>query len=457
MNAPAFGPSRTNSCLAGKGRGRQCLVSRPIAWGWVWIGFIGAGLAQAPTGPTQNPPALARLAPDTGRLPAERRYLPASINEPLMSMTIQVVQEAPGNCIYRSRHFEFKSPVKLGTGAMKEVCRAFESTHELVSKLPWGILPWPEGGPYFRAELYRTRADYLATGAPQWSAAIYSLRDRIFRIPFEQVGITSRGTDYYLGGKINNDTITHEVTHQMMHEYLRFMPLWMVEGAAEYTCNLPYTSGRYAVSNALEAFKQMRRKAGPTGRQAMRKWLGAEELWGYTTSITRRRPITSLTVDPPQQQSLLAPPAGPSWEETAMLEMPSRYFSSHALVFFFMHFDGDGKGTRLKRYFDAIHEERKLWALYDATADAYETAVKKYEVEWEVFKRNPGVVDLGGGMIRYPSNLKPPAEPERPAGPGGIDPTKVCAKHLSILLGGRSLAQLDQEVRAAFARADSPL
>ena len=253
---------------------------------------------------------------------------------------------------------------------MQEVCRAFESTHELVSKLPWGIVPWPHGGAYFHAELFKTRADYLATGAPKWSAANYSVNDRIFRIPFEEVGVALRSGNYALGGPINNDTITHEVTHQMMHEYLRFMPLWLVEGTAEYTAHLPYNSGRYNISGALDGFKQMRRnftqskRRGLFGERAMeRKWVGAEELWGYTTSMTKRRVITELTPDPPEpprpaSSSGFIPVQPISFVvDPELLTLPDRYFSSHALVFFFMHFDGDGKGTRPKKYFDAIHED----------------------------------------------------------------------------------------------------
>ena len=414
----------------------------------------------------QNPQAPATLSPDTGRLPAEKRYFPSSISEPLMSMTIQVVKEAPGQCVYRSRHFEFTSPVKLGANSMKEICRSFESTYELVSKLPWGINPWPEDGRIFHAQFYETRQDYLKSGAPEWSAGVYLLKEGVFRIPFEEIGLKNRGSDYFLGGPINNDVITHEVTHQMMHDYLRFMPIWMTEGLAEYTANLPYTSGRYNVAGALDGFKQMRRSITKPKRGLMVRtsappsWLGADNLWGFTSSIMTRRPITDLKPDPPTTPSPVSsgeivrsiPGIPPD-----ILDLPNRYFSGHALVFYFMHFDGDGKATRMKKYFDAIHEERKQWGDFNAMLKGYQDEVKKYQEEWEAFKKMPGVVDLGGGMVRYPSTVKPPKEPAKPVGPGGVDPSKVCAKHLGILLDGRSLADLEREVRAAYAKAEFPL
>jgi hypothetical protein len=427
-----------------------------------------ASLGQAPRPAPPRPPSggrppIAELTPDTGRLPAARRYLPTAINEPLMSMTIQVVQEKPGSSVYRSRHFQFDSPVKIGAAAMKEICRAFESTHELVSKLPWGITPRPQDGPFFRAQLFRTRAEYLTAGAPEWSAGFYSPRDFTFRIPFDRIGIGSRGDAFYLVGGIDNDTITHEVTHQMMHEYLRFMPIWMIEGTAEYTSRLPYQSGRYNVAGAIEALKQMRRsftkedKRSPYQQSATPpKWVGAEDLWGYTTSITERRLLTDLGKDTPTSPPRRFIEARP-YLDSSIAGLPDRYFSSHLLVFFFMHFDGDGKATRIKAYFDAIHEERKLWHAFSKSLPAHEAGMEKYRAAWEAFKSQPGVSDLGDGRVQYPPGLTPPTPPAAPQTPGGIDPTKVCAKHLGILLGGRSLAELDAEVRAAFAKAGSPL
>jgi len=433
------------------------------------MGALTAGYPQTlPAGRmgTPSPQQSVALAPDAGRVPAEKRYMPSSINEPLMSMTIQVVQETPGKSVYRSKHFEFTSPVKLGVNSMTSICRTFESTHELVSKLPWGITPWPEDGRIFHAELFATREDYLRTGAPQWSAGIYLPRQGVFRIPFEEVGLVSRGKDYYLGGPINNEVITHEVTHQMMHEYLHYMPIWLAEGLAEYTAHLPYDSGRYNVSGAVEGFKKMRReyatvkKRGLTvGTRTLPHWAGPG-LWDFTTSILTPRPIASVTMggaEPGQgsggttsRREMSAAGSVP----TDINELPNRYFSAHAMVFYFMHFDGDGKATRMKKYFDAIHEERKQWVGFDATLTAYQGAIDKYHADWDLFKKQPGVVDLGGGQYRFPANMTPPVAPQVPVTPGNVDPTKVCAKYTGILLDGRTPEELDKEVKAAFARAE---
>ncbi len=245
----------------------------------------------------------------------------------------------------------------------------------------------------------------------------------------------------------------------MMHEYLPFMPMWLIEGTAEYTSHLPYVSGRYNVTAAVDAFKQLRRKE--KSPLAKMKWIGLEELWGYTTSITERRVITGLTVEPPKPVERSQFRGGQSAVQIQQPIQPpnlsGRYFSSYVTALFFMHLDGDGKGLRLKKYFDAIHEERKLWITYERSFGDYKAAVVRYQEALDVFKKKPGVEVLGGGRIRYPANLVPPPQPALPVGPGNIDPPKVCAKHLGILLDGRSLAELDAEIRAAFAKVGSPL
>jgi hypothetical protein len=426
------------------------------------------------------PVQRAPLAADQGRPSAEKRYLPSTVQEPLMSMSIQIVREDAAGAVYRSRHFEFSSPVKLGQNAMKEVCRAFESTYELVSRLPWGVRPVPEGGqPFFRSKFFRSQEEYVKAGAPRWSAGIYSPTERMFQMPLTQVGVEQRNGGWSVSGQINNDVITHEVTHQMMHEYLEFMPIWMAEGLAEYTANLPYDSGRYNVAQALAGLKQAaskekkERKLWSSNRQVTPRWIGVKELSGFTTSISKRNEITSLTFEPPEPPTpkptdgLVAQTQTFTPLQSTVIINPleeiqnlaNRYYSSQRLVTYFMHLDGDGSGLRLKRYFDAIHEERKKWASFWVEYEQYKiqatAAQKEYEAAIEAFKKQPGVVVLSENMVRFPANLQMPQPkmPKFPTPPDNVDPQKVCVRHVDILLGGRTLEQLEADVRAGYQKA----
>lgn len=417
---------------------------------------------------------------DAARVPVEKRRMPTEVKEPMLYMNIKVVKEELGECIYESGHFQFKTSAKLGAILMKDVCRAFESTYELVRLMPWGIVPKPEEGrKKFQAELFATRDQYLATGAPTWSAGVYVRKDKVFRMPFDELGISNTpGANgaYYRKGEINNDTITHEITHQMMHEYLPYMPVWLIEGLAEYTSNLAYKGGIFSVSSDGIAFggKQSgARRRGLLGSRYQAAWTGVRRLWAFTTDISTPNEITSFTLskkeESKEEKPADQPPTGPSRTVPAVVppkfimppsmdELASRYHSSHVLAYFFVHDDG---GKRLMQYFDALHEEKKKWPAFWEQVDAYNAEIDKlrpaynaYRAAMAEFMRKPGVQDLGNGRFSYPKDLTPPAPPpeppKQPEPPDNTDPDAVCAKHLGILLGGRSLEAVDQELRAMF-------
>ncbi len=397
------------------------------------------------------------------RIPAEKRRMPEQVKEPLLYTSLRVVREEPGDCLYESGHFQFKTTAKLGVALMKDVCRAFESTYELVRQMPWGIQPKPEAGrTKFQAELYETRQQYLATGAPSWSAGVYSLRDKVFRIPFGELGISDQpgaGGAYYRKGEINNDTITHEITHQMMHEYVPYMPAWLVEGLAEYTSNLPYRGGVYQVSEDGSVFetrsvKTSRRRGLFAMSQPKPDWVGVKKVWALTTEITRPNPLTSfLMVDEPAFPSPDSAPRPPS--ELNLDAIASHYHSGHLLTYFFVR---DRDGLPLKKYFDALHAEIPKWPPFWKALDAYSAALEKlrpaydaYEAEMKSFLQKPGVKEIGNGKISFPSNLTPPESPpqapEPPVPPERTNPGAVCIKHLGILLDGRTLEQVEEEMR----------
>lgn len=399
---------------------------------------------------------------DAARVPLEKRRMPTEVKEPMLYMNIKVVKEEPGDCIYESGHFQFKTSAKLGAILMKDVCRAFESTYELVRLMPWGIVPRPEEGrKKFQAELFATRDQYLATGAPTWSAGVYVRKDKVFRMPFNELGISDTvGANgaYYRKGEVNNDTITHEITHQMMHEYMPYMPVWLIEGLAEYTSNLAYKGGVFSVNADGIAFSGKSsdaRRRGLFGSRYKAGWIGVRELWGYTTDISTRNEITSFTLTEKKKETS----SGQSVTFMPQMgDLASRYHSSHVLAYFFVHDDG---GRRLMRYFDAIHEEKKKWPAFWEQAKAHNAELDKlrpafdaYRKAMDEFMKLPGVKDLGGGRFSYPTNLTPPAPPpeppKRPEPPDNTDPDAVCAKHLNILLGDRTLDALEQEVRAMF-------
>lgn len=411
----------------------------------------------------------ANAAADPARTPWDQRRMPGTVSERQIDMQVRIIKESPGRYIYRSGNFEFETTAKLGLLVMNDVCRAFESTHELVARLPWGITPKPEDGqPLFKAKLLETRDEYLKSGAPTWSAGFYSRKDKVFRIPFKELGLQSKSNVYSRTGAINNDTITHEITHQIMHEYLPYMPVWLIEGTAEYTAALPYKGGVFNIAAAVPSFKESIKKR--TNRLRTAKWLGVPEIWKYTHSITAAGVPKPQKPEPvansgEKEKTIFVNPNGPPLNVDIVdpAALADRYYSSFVLAFYFIHLDGDGQGSRLKQFFDAIQEEKKKWPgfwkqveEYNKKIDELKPAYDAYRTAMADFMKQSGVKDLGGGRFSYPRTLTPPATPPTPPAmptpPDNTSPENVVTKHLGALLGDRTVEQLDADVRAAFAK-----
>ena len=60
------------------------------------------------------------------------------------------------------------------------------------------------------------------------------------------------GKAYAKDENFETHTMVHELTHQMMHFWLGYLPQWVVEGTAEYTGTLPLHTGQFRVSGRQE-------------------------------------------------------------------------------------------------------------------------------------------------------------------------------------------------------------
>ena len=107
-----------------------------------------------------------------------------------------------------------------------EFGRTFEASIELFKLLPWDIRPAPPEGKHYLARLYENRLDFTTAlnvkdeGSSR-VLGLYRHSDRTIHAPLESL----------LGGKsATNETLRHELAHQMMHDMLPLMPWWVAEG-----------------------------------------------------------------------------------------------------------------------------------------------------------------------------------------------------------------------------------
>lgn len=370
---------------------------------------IRAGAAANPAAPTApgaatvtrgsapaNPGTATNGKPGTPST-AKPRTWPAIIEVPPNSIEITLGEQdaAKRRYVYKSQSFEFVSQDKLAGSVMKEVARTFEATRSLVSALPWGIEAKPPADlGFYQAKLFVTREDYFADGGPQNSGGVYFSKDRIFRIPFPSLGLMLQGKTWFKKPDYHGDTLVHEVTHQMMHDFLGFLPKWIIEGTAEYTESLPYNAGRFLAGSHARGLKEYVAKA------ASHRVL-TSEFRAFGEHIAMKRDNWESLSNQQHSQHLL-------------------YFQSYVLVYFFCHLDGDGKGTRFMKYLDAIAEARD---------------------EWDRFFKNPLVKMNPDGSYTFPNSLPRPAA--KHSEEFGIE-------KLSILFDGRDAAALDKDIREGF-------
>jgi hypothetical protein len=243
--------------------------------------------------------------------------------------------EASEKFVYRTEHFEFDSQGKFSISLLREVSRTFEATYELLRQLPWGIDPSPPSGKLFKARLLKNKEEYMKAGGIPNSGGIYKSADETFYAPFESIGLKPFGKGYTKDDDFKADTLVHELTHQMMHFWLPYLPNWVVEGTAEYTENLPLKAGRFRVSGAKGGLKDYtdflkKRAVGgmPEPYPLDKLFKITNEEWGYT-----------LAQDPTVSRRM--------------------YFTSYLLVYYFMHIDGNGDSQRFIRFFREVDSVRK--------------------------------------------------------------------------------------------------
>jgi hypothetical protein len=250
----------------------------------------------------------------------------------------------------------------------------------------------PEGRPRFIAALYETRNDYIAAGGPEMSGGVYSSGDKIFKIPFQSLGMEKRGQTYFKDDNYSNGTLIHEITHQLMDDYLGFLPKWVVEGTAEYTEMLPYKSGTFRADGHKSGIKQ-----------DVDEW----QQRGFIPDLGSLEKMITMNRD--------------QWDaecETSE-KMAAMYHRSQLLVYYFSHLDGDKKGTRFIKFMEAVYGQ---------------------VAELRAFFADPRVKMMEGGRFSYPRDFPPPDR----------DPATAPFKNLSILVDERPYPKLAADIIAGY-------
>lgn len=228
--------------------------------------------------------------------------------------------------IYHTEHFEFCCDAPIGPDAVRHFARVFEATWMLNCQLPLDLRPAPETmRKWFRARILSTDEAYLATGAPVGSGGFYSRSDKTIYVPISNLGMSVvAGKRVQVDRSVEaNETLIHEITHQMMSRWLPRLPIWYSEGAAEYIGMADFVHGRFFLSGMEVRLKNALQKRGA---------FIDKSLYHYPMIS----PSELLAIEHREWGAALG-------GEGASLN----YTSSLLLTYFFYHLDGDKKASNV--------------------------------------------------------------------------------------------------------------
>jgi hypothetical protein len=217
--------------------------------------------ANAPTPQTSTKP-LAVV-----NLPAGSKWPDRVLLKELPEITVVSEDDAKSEYVYQSPHYEFRSPKRLGGAVVKEFARLFEVTYQANCALPLDFKPTPEKGrERFLCMIYETYADYLKAGGVSGSGGVYLAGKGFIAVPLQSLGVKFFGKKLVLERGEDNDTLIHEITHQMMNRWLGRFPTWYVEGSAEFVRMAKYERGNMFFTNPDKLFQEFLMARGSDGK-----------------------------------------------------------------------------------------------------------------------------------------------------------------------------------------------
>lgn len=240
---------------------------------------------------------------------------------------VETVQEEGSENIYRTEHFEFRSDAQLSRILVAEFGQIFEATLAAVQALPLDLNIEASAEGYFVARLFTTVDAYRDAGGTRGSGGVYNRQTQEILVPLEHLGVRRSSSGFTFDRHTDNGTLIHEITHQVMHPWLPKMPVWLIEGSAEYMETIPYQRGVFDFQRQdLRRYLERTLMRG-TGTFAM---VPVEELLGLTRGSWREHFAGSAD------------------------EIRRNYGSALLLTYYFLHLDGDRDAIRIRRYLQAL-------------------------------------------------------------------------------------------------------
>lgn len=171
--------------------------------------------------------------------------------------------------VYHSDHYEFICDVPLKPHLVERFAVLFEGTREVCRQLPIATKKAHVAGKSHRNRvlLFEDKKTYVQNGAPPSSAGVYIPSSDTVMVPLTSVGVRKVGSSYSVDYDGSNKVLPHELTHQLTDPYYYQAGArgWFSEGFAEYVANIPYRSGKFLMTKAVNSARDYATEFGRKG------------------------------------------------------------------------------------------------------------------------------------------------------------------------------------------------
>ncbi len=271
---------------------------------------------------------------------------------------------------FKTEHYVFVSEEEVGKSFISESAKIFEATYQAVRMLPLGLNPRPPGGDVkFRARFMTSKsfqdeiANYVSVGPNLRVAGIYLAKRKKIWVPYVSIGAVKKGSQMTLKRTADTSTLIHEITHQMMHDWLVLTPMWFTEGMAEYIASVPYQNGRFEFRNSTRGLKERLK--------------------------TKYRGLEMEMISPADLSN--------SNDEGAWEGRMEDYLSAMLWVHYFVRMDRGGHGEAVAAYLKLMGRAKTDTNLF---IDEYNAAVKGFEKKREKFNQQVNAYNLAVKTFR---------------------------------------------------------
>ncbi len=173
-----------------------------------------------------------------------------------------------GKHVYRSKNFQITvfSDHPLIDWQSEEMATLLEGTYALMKESPLGVQAEKVDG-YFHADFYQSEAAYRLASGRKMGSGVYLRTKRKLMLPVKPKQVLPTPPEYRkkLGAKFmtisyNKRTLVHEVTHMMMHDLIGALPMWAIEGTAEYVEQMPRDEVAFMPGRAMLGISYVAKK-----------------------------------------------------------------------------------------------------------------------------------------------------------------------------------------------------